>query len=151
MTSEHISTAYFINPSHESVRLYVYPLSLLGNGSGETLPRKRVHTNKRIVGCVVVYEVCVASKESRLLGLPRTSCYTLIPRFTEGVRFLILQSIVEKCLPPDLTFKTLHFTNWCIYGSRMILRLNLYQFLGRINQAFFFCNGDVVRFLLCGN
>jgi hypothetical protein len=33
MPPEVISTAYFINPSHQSVFLYVYSLSLLGNGS----------------------------------------------------------------------------------------------------------------------
>jgi hypothetical protein len=47
-----ISTAYFINPSHQSVFLYVYPLSLLSNGSEETLQRQR-----RIVGSVVFYWV----------------------------------------------------------------------------------------------
>jgi hypothetical protein len=39
IASEPISTAYFINPSHQSVCLYVYsPLSLLGNGSVNTFP-----------------------------------------------------------------------------------------------------------------
>jgi hypothetical protein len=32
MASEDISTAYVINFSHQSVCLYAYPLSLLGNG-----------------------------------------------------------------------------------------------------------------------
>jgi hypothetical protein len=45
------------------------PLSLLGNNSVKTFQRQR-----RIVGCVVFYAVCVVSKESRLLVLPRTSC-----------------------------------------------------------------------------
>jgi hypothetical protein len=39
MAPEPISTAYFINPSHQSVCLYVYPpLSLLGNGSVDAFP-----------------------------------------------------------------------------------------------------------------
>jgi hypothetical protein len=47
MALEPISTAYFINPSHWSVCLYVYSLSLLGNGSvKKTLPRKRIHKLK---------------------------------------------------------------------------------------------------------
>jgi hypothetical protein len=33
MALQSISTAYFINPSRQPVCLYVYPLSLLGNGS----------------------------------------------------------------------------------------------------------------------
>jgi hypothetical protein len=33
MALEPISTVYFINSSHQSVCLYVYPLSFLGNGS----------------------------------------------------------------------------------------------------------------------
>jgi hypothetical protein len=33
VTPEPITTTHFINPSHQSVCLYVYSLSLLGNGS----------------------------------------------------------------------------------------------------------------------
>jgi hypothetical protein len=44
MTPEPISTAFFINLSHQSVRLYVYnPLSLLGNGSVDIFQRQRIH------------------------------------------------------------------------------------------------------------
>jgi hypothetical protein len=42
------------------------PLSLLGNGSVNTLPRQR-----RIVGDVVLYTFHVVSKESRRFVLPR--------------------------------------------------------------------------------
>jgi hypothetical protein len=56
MAPESISTAYFINPSHQSVCPYVYPPSLLGNGSVKiplsllgkgwvkTLLRRRIHS-----------------------------------------------------------------------------------------------------------
>jgi hypothetical protein len=55
MTPEPISTAYFINPSRRSRCLYMYPqsllgngsvkiLSLLGNGSVKTLPLQRTHS-----------------------------------------------------------------------------------------------------------
>jgi hypothetical protein len=38
ISSEPISTAPFLNPSSQFVCLYVYLLSLLGNGSVKTLP-----------------------------------------------------------------------------------------------------------------
>jgi hypothetical protein len=55
--SEPISVAYFINPSHQSVCVYVYPtyrlkvtarqnislFPLLGNGSVKTFPQQRIH------------------------------------------------------------------------------------------------------------
>jgi hypothetical protein len=48
MAPQPISVAYFINPSHQSVCLYVYPrISFLGNGSVNTLPRQRVHETKK--------------------------------------------------------------------------------------------------------
>jgi hypothetical protein len=57
MATEPISTAYFINPSHQIVCLYVYPsyrykitaplgislLSVLRNASENTCPQKRIH------------------------------------------------------------------------------------------------------------
>jgi hypothetical protein len=44
MAPEPISTAYFINPSHHSVCLYVYiRLSLLGNGSIDTFLWQRIY------------------------------------------------------------------------------------------------------------
>jgi hypothetical protein len=61
---EPISTAYFINPSHQSTCLYVYPPSLLGNDSVNTLPLKRIHTAIEEL-CFVFCAVFVVSKESR--------------------------------------------------------------------------------------
>jgi hypothetical protein len=61
---EPVSTAYFINPSHQSVYLYVYPLSLIGNGSVNTFPRQRMHARIRIFGRVVFCAARVVSKES---------------------------------------------------------------------------------------
>jgi hypothetical protein len=40
MASDPISTAYFINPSHQTV----YPPMLLSNGSIDTFPRQQLHT-----------------------------------------------------------------------------------------------------------
>jgi hypothetical protein len=73
MPPEPISTAYFINPTHQPVYLYVYPrVSLLGNGSVNTFPRQ-----PRIVGGVVFYAARVVSKESRPSVLNRTYCFFL--------------------------------------------------------------------------
>jgi hypothetical protein len=55
--TEPISAPYFINPSHQSVSLYVYPSyrckttaplsvffhSVIANGSANTFPRQRIH------------------------------------------------------------------------------------------------------------
>jgi hypothetical protein len=58
IASETISTAYFINPPSQSVCFYVYPLSLLdngsvkiplsllGNGSVSILPWQRISTQQ---------------------------------------------------------------------------------------------------------
>jgi hypothetical protein len=73
---EPISTTYLINPSHQSVCLYVYPsISLVGNRSVDKLPWQRIHPTVENVRPVVFYTVRVVSKESRRLVLPRTSCY----------------------------------------------------------------------------
>jgi hypothetical protein len=76
---EPISTTSFINPSHQSACLYVYP-SLLGNGSVKCIPSfgagqrlgkhfpaaTNTHYNG-IVGRVIFYAIRVLSKET--LGL----------------------------------------------------------------------------------
>jgi hypothetical protein len=70
MSPEPISTAYFINPSHQSVCLHVYPsycckttarlsvflYSVLGNVSVNTFPRQRLHTT---IDACVWESVCV--------------------------------------------------------------------------------------------
>jgi hypothetical protein len=72
MLTEPISTAYFRNPSHQSVCLYMYPQSLLGNVSvKKRYPGKEYTHNNRKVR-VVFYEVHVVSEESRQWVLPRT-------------------------------------------------------------------------------
>jgi hypothetical protein len=51
------------------------PVSLLGNGSVETLPRQRIHTQK-YKNCWTLSFQCgpCRIKDSRRLVLPRTSC-----------------------------------------------------------------------------
>jgi hypothetical protein len=56
MAPEPFPTAYFINPSHQSV--CVSPPSFLGNSSINAFPRKR-----NIVGCVGFFAVRVVSEE----------------------------------------------------------------------------------------
>jgi hypothetical protein len=63
MAPEPISTACFTNPFHPSVCLYVYPLSLLGNGPVNTFPRQRIYKT-RILGSVVFYAVRFVLKVS---------------------------------------------------------------------------------------
>jgi hypothetical protein len=64
MAPEPISKGYFINPSNQSVYLYVYPLSLLGNGSVKRYRgNEYTHNNRKIVGCVVFYAVRYVSRE----------------------------------------------------------------------------------------
>jgi hypothetical protein len=77
MAPETISAAYFINPSHQSMCLYVYPLSLLGNGSVK-LYRGKEYTcrNRSIVG-LIFCAVRVVSDLRRLV-LPTTSCLFLV-------------------------------------------------------------------------
>jgi hypothetical protein len=69
---EPISTVYLKNSSHQSVCLYVYQLSLLGNGSVnvagngsiKTLSRHRIQIQQiRIVGRIVSYAVRVVSRK----------------------------------------------------------------------------------------
>jgi hypothetical protein len=61
---ESISTAYFINPSQQSVCLYVYPLSFLRNGSVNTFPWQSI--------CAKIVELFEASFSTRSVSYQRT-------------------------------------------------------------------------------
>jgi hypothetical protein len=59
MAPEPIPTVYFINPSHQSVCMYVSLFSLLGYSSVKTLPRHEYTSkNRRIAGRVCLW-VCL--------------------------------------------------------------------------------------------
>jgi hypothetical protein len=73
MAPEPIPTTYFINPSHQSVCLHVYPPLI----ASQRLCKEYIRNN-RFVGGVVFYAVRVVSIESRLLVLPIISCYVWI-------------------------------------------------------------------------
>jgi hypothetical protein len=75
MAFEPILTAYFINPTHQYVCSYVYPIvdrQMLGK---HVTTATNTRNNRRIVGSIILYTVSVLSDESRLLVLPRISRY----------------------------------------------------------------------------
>jgi hypothetical protein len=92
---EPISSAYSINPSHQSLRLYVYPLSLLDNDSVKMSPRQRIHTQlieellneSYLCGTCRIYD-------SRKLAFPRTSFYILGLYIRRRIKKLALRSFV---------------------------------------------------------
>jgi hypothetical protein len=86
MAPEPIPTAY---PSHQCVCMCI-PLSELGNGSVKCY-RGNEYTpnNRRIVGRVVFYAVCVVSKESRRLVLRKTSCLYVGEKVLKSLRVAI--------------------------------------------------------------
>jgi hypothetical protein len=62
MSPEHISTAYFINPSHQSVYLYVYPPVVAKQRLGKNVTAATNTHATRIVGLFVFYAVRVVSR-----------------------------------------------------------------------------------------
>jgi hypothetical protein len=65
MVLELISTAYFKNPSHQSVCLNVYaPIGARQQLRKQVPTATNTHNNRSIVGCVIFYVVYVISKES---------------------------------------------------------------------------------------
>jgi hypothetical protein len=79
MAPEPISTAYFINPSHQSVCLYVSPPIVARQRKGKKKGyrgNEYARNNRRIVGRVFFYAVCVVSRKvgdyffPEVLGLP---------------------------------------------------------------------------------
>jgi hypothetical protein len=73
MATEPISTAYLINPSHQSVCLYVHPPPRIvaKQRLGRNIPvATNTCNNKTTVRCVVFYAVRVVSKGSTRLVLP---------------------------------------------------------------------------------
>jgi hypothetical protein len=66
MTSEHISKAYFTNPSHRSVCPYVYPYMVARKFLGKlVLAATNTYLNRRIVGHVISYAIRVETRENR--------------------------------------------------------------------------------------
>lgn len=75
MATEHISKAYFINPSHRSVCPYVYPYMVARQFLGKhVLAAMNTYGNRRIVGHIISYAIRVETREYRRKVLPRTFC-----------------------------------------------------------------------------
>jgi hypothetical protein len=78
MALEPIPTAYFINHSHRSLCLHVYPPIIARQrlGINVTSGTNTYAKIQFIVGRLVFYAVRVALRESMQLYLPRTSCFS---------------------------------------------------------------------------
>jgi hypothetical protein len=76
MAHDPISTAYFINPTRQSVCTCIPPIVARQRlGKNVTARKKYTDNNRRIVGYVIFYAVRVVSEGSKRLVLPRTSCF----------------------------------------------------------------------------
>jgi hypothetical protein len=64
MAAEPISTAYFINPFHLFVCLYVYPTIVARQWPLNTFPLQRIHATEEIIGYGLFYTIRIVSKES---------------------------------------------------------------------------------------
>jgi hypothetical protein len=78
MPPEPLSTAYFINPSHQSVCLCVYPPIVARQGLCKTLKRQRIHTQQK-KNCWTRHFLCgpCRIKESRGLVIHSISSFCL--------------------------------------------------------------------------
>jgi hypothetical protein len=107
MAPDPISTAYFINPSHKSVCLYVYSLSLLGKGWVKCIPpfiaRQRLgrhvpaaantRNSRRIVGRVYLW-VCLCIALSLLFNSVKT--FPWEGRIVGGVVFYAVRVVTKE-------------------------------------------------------
>jgi hypothetical protein len=105
MAPEPISTAYFINPSNQSVRLFVYPPIVAKQQLGEHVPAATNRRNSRTtVGPVIFCAVHVVSKESLcaslciLLSLLGNGSVDMLPR----QRRIVVGIIFFKYVPITL-------------------------------------------------
>jgi hypothetical protein len=78
MTPDPTSAVYFINPSHQSLCLFAYPLFVARQRLGKHVTiATNTHARKRIIGDAVSYTVRVVLKECGRLILPRTCFFNL--------------------------------------------------------------------------
>jgi hypothetical protein len=75
MAPESISIAYFINPSHQSLCLYLYPPIVARQrlNKNVTAATNTHITVEELLDAFFCYAVRAVSKENRRLVLPRTS------------------------------------------------------------------------------
>jgi hypothetical protein len=108
MASEPISTAYFINSSHQSVFICVFPRIVVRQRLGRHVPvTKNTRNNIRVVGGVVSYKVRVISKESLWVclcipsSLPGNGSVNTFPRqqrIVEGVVFYAVRVVSKESM-----------------------------------------------------
>jgi hypothetical protein len=106
VASEPIWTAYFLNPSHQSVCLYVYfPVVSRQRLCKHVPAATNTRNNRRIVGPVVFGVVLVASKESlwaclciplSLLGNGSVNTFPRQRRIVEGVVFYAVRVVSKE-------------------------------------------------------
>jgi hypothetical protein len=77
MTPEPISTAYLIDPFHQSAYLYVYPFTVSRQrlGKNVTTAANTYASTEGLLGRDVSYAVRIVPKKSRWFVLLRTSCF----------------------------------------------------------------------------
>jgi hypothetical protein len=84
---EPISTAYFINPSHQSLRVCIcIRLSLLGNGSVNALPRQRMQATveELLDASFFIWSVLYQRRVCGSVCVASVSVYVLLKRWSEG-------------------------------------------------------------------
>jgi hypothetical protein len=95
MALELNSVTYFVNPCHQSVSLWVSLLSLLGNGSVNTLSRQRIHsTIEKIIWPVCLW-ACMWISLS-LLGNNSVETYQRQRRIVGGVVFYTVRVVSKE-------------------------------------------------------
>jgi hypothetical protein len=97
-TPEPISTAYFINPSHQSVCMYISP-TVARQRLGKHVPSAmNTRKNRKIVGHVIFYAVHTVSKESlwvcvSVLIVARQRLDKHVPRQQRIVRGVVFYAV----------------------------------------------------------
>jgi hypothetical protein len=61
MAHEPISAAYLIHPSHQAVRLYVYPSNVARQQQVKMIGKEHTRNNRRIIRRIVLYEIRIVS------------------------------------------------------------------------------------------
>jgi hypothetical protein len=100
MAPKPISTVYFINPSHQSVCLYVYRLLLLGTSVKWYCSNEYTSNKRKIVGSVFLYVVRAISEESRWLIFSQKFLFLMPfePSFRISESRMIVERAQEKCI-----------------------------------------------------
>jgi hypothetical protein len=136
MAPEPISTAYFVNPSHRFVCMCI-PQSLPCNSSVKSYRgNDYTRNNRRTVGRVVFCAVCVASKESRPLVLPRTYCLYREMLLWDVVKVWFQLHMIWGLFLTYTKIKLVHYITDTIPNSNDILSVILELKLANRNDIF---------------